>query len=109
MLVFRAASTISAVSSITIVALPAPTPYAGFPELYAAFTIAGPPVAIVRSQMLISSFASGMLGGSELTQRSAHHANGFVRRLLTRRMRREDHRVAALDRVDRDADRRHVR
>src|SRR2546427_377303 len=52
----------SAVSSMTIVALPAPTPYAGLPELYAALTIAGPPVAIVRSQMLISSHAGGYRG-----------------------------------------------
>src|SRR5215468_5822783 len=53
-----------AVSSITIVALPAPTPYAGFPELYAAFTIAGPPVAIVKSQIDINSCAKGILGFS---------------------------------------------
>ena len=33
MRVLRAASAMSAVSSITIVALPAPTPYAGLPEL----------------------------------------------------------------------------
>jgi hypothetical protein len=32
MRVFRAASSICAVSSITMVALPAPTPYAGFPD-----------------------------------------------------------------------------
>jgi hypothetical protein len=60
----RAASSMSAVSSITIVALPAPTPNAGLPELYAAFTMAGPPVATVRSQIDISSLARGMLGRS---------------------------------------------
>src|SRR6187551_21120 len=60
--VFRAASSMFAVSSMTIVALPAPTPYAGLPELYAALTIAGPPVAIVRSQLDIRAFASGILG-----------------------------------------------
>ena len=59
---FKAASAISAVSSITIVAFPAPTPSAGFPEPYADFTIAGPPVAIVRSQVDIISCASGILG-----------------------------------------------
>src|SRR5262245_28958954 len=62
--VLRAASSMLAVSSMTIVALPAPTPYAGLPELYAALTIAGPPVAIVKSQTDISSLASGMLGVS---------------------------------------------
>ena len=41
------------------------------PELYAAFTIAGPPVAIVRSQRRISSFASGMLGRSTHCSRSS--------------------------------------
>src|SRR6478609_4492718 len=64
MRVLRAASSILAVSSITMVAFPAPTPYAGLPELYAALTIAGPPVAMVRSQMDINSCASGMLGFS---------------------------------------------
>jgi hypothetical protein len=67
----RAACATSAVSSMTIVALPAPTPYAGLPELYAAFTIAGPPVAIVRSHTLINSRASGMLGRSTHCRRSA--------------------------------------
>src|SRR6185295_2494568 len=70
MAVLRAASTMSAVSSITIVALPAPTPYAGLPELYAERTIGGPPVAIVRSQLAISSCASGMLGVSMHCSRS---------------------------------------
>ena len=46
---------------------------------------------------------------AQLLQRRAHQANGFVRRLPARGMRREDHRVLALDRVDRDADRRDVR
>ena len=64
MRVLRAASAMSAVSSMTIVALPAPTPYAGLPEPYAALTIAGPPVAMVRSHVAISSLASGMLGRS---------------------------------------------
>src|SRR5580704_13029289 len=56
---------------MTIVALPAPTPYAGFPELYAAFTMAEPPVAIVRSQTAISSWARGMLGFSRHWMASA--------------------------------------
>ena len=50
-----------------------------------------------------------ILGRAELAQRRAHHAHGLVRRLPAAGMRREDHRVLALDRVDRDADRRHVR
>src|SRR5262252_5465486 len=62
--VLRAASSTFAVSSTTIVAFPAPTPYAGLPDEYAAFTMAGPPVAIVRSQEDIRYFASGMLGRS---------------------------------------------
>ena len=103
---------------MTIVALPAPTPYAGLPEPYAAFTIAGPPVAIVRSQTLISSRASGMLGRSthcseirrraRCLERRAHHADGLVGRPPAGRVRRENHRVLALDRVDRHADRRDV-
>src|SRR5262245_20660634 len=59
--VLRAASSTLAVSSITIVALPAPTPYAGLPELYAALTMAGPPVAMARSQVDMSSCARGIL------------------------------------------------
>lgn len=39
---------ISAVSSITTGVLPAPTPIAGLPELYAALTMPGPPVARIR-------------------------------------------------------------
>src|SRR5580765_3806554 len=62
--VLRAASSTFAVSSTTIVALPAPTPYAGLPDPYAARTIAGPPVAIVRSAVAIHSFANGILGRS---------------------------------------------
>jgi hypothetical protein len=69
--VFRAASAMSAVSSMTIVAFPAPTPYAGLPELYAAFTIAGPPVAMVRSAFAIRSLASGILGRSTHCSRSS--------------------------------------
>src|SRR5437879_1740213 len=71
MRVLRAASTMSAVSSMTMVALPAPTPYAGLPELYAARTIAGPPVAIVRSQIDIRYSASGILGLSMHWKRSS--------------------------------------
>jgi hypothetical protein len=41
------------------------------PEPYAAFTIAGPPVAIVRSQLAINSFARGMLGFSTHCKRSS--------------------------------------
>src|SRR5688572_21330361 len=49
-----------------------------------------------------------VLGNAELVERGAHQAHGLVGRLLARRMRREDHRVLALDRVNRDADRRDV-
>ena len=42
-------------ASITIVELPPPTPNACLPELYAALTIAAPPVASVRSHRAISS------------------------------------------------------
>ena len=82
-------------------------------------TIAGPPVAIVRSQMLINSLRERnartldalqqILRRAEPRQRRTHHAHGLVRRLPAAGMRREDHRVLALDRVDGDADRRHVR
>jgi hypothetical protein len=41
------------------------------PRAVGAFTIAGPPVAIVRSQRRISSFASGMLGRSTHCRRSS--------------------------------------
>ena len=80
--------------------------------------MAGPPVAIVRSQRLISSRASGMLGRSTHCSKSsgapaaaqggAHDAHDFVRRLPAGRVRREDHRVLAFQRVDGDADRRDV-
>ena len=73
---------------------------------------------MVRSQIDISSLASGMLGRSTHCRTSSgtpssfragpHQAHRLVGRLAARRMRREDHRVLALDRVDRDADRRDV-
>src|SRR6516164_8220883 len=82
--VFLAASSILAVLSITIVALPAPTPYAGLPELYAALTIAGPPVAIVRSQMDINSWARGILGFSAHCRRSSGAPAAFSAQRMTR-------------------------
>ena len=56
----------SAVSSITTGVLPAPTPIAGLPELYAAFTMPGPPVARIRlmSGWCISWFDSSTDGAS---------------------------------------------
>ncbi len=42
---------------------------------------------------------------AEFLQGGAHHADGFDRRVPARRVRREDDRVLALDRVDGDADR----
>ncbi len=56
----RAASSMLAVSSMIIVELPAPTPYAGVPELYAARTIGWPPVAMIRSARAISACDIGM-------------------------------------------------
>ncbi len=50
-----------------------------------------------------------ILGRAELAQRRAHHPHGLVRRLPAAGVRREDDRVLALDRVDRDGDRRDVR
>ena len=44
--------------------LPGPTPMAGFPEEYAAFTIPGPPVARITSTDFISSLESSMVGSS---------------------------------------------
>ena len=42
--------------------MPAPTPRAGVPELYAALTMPGPPVARMRSQIFISSLVPSMVG-----------------------------------------------
>ena len=44
--------------------LPAPTPNAGFPDEYAAFTIPGPPVAKMISAFFITSFVSSREGTS---------------------------------------------
>ncbi|MNP08260.1 hypothetical protein D3C76_1003200 [compost metagenome] len=52
---------ISAVSSITTGVLPAPTPIAGLPELYAALTMPGPPVARI---MLMSGWCIRALDSS---------------------------------------------
>ena len=84
MRVFRAASMTSAVSSMTIVALPAPTPYAGLPELYAALTMAGPPVAMVRSHIDMRALASGMLGRSTHCRRSAGASRASSAARITR-------------------------
>ncbi|MNE34049.1 hypothetical protein D3C80_1277520 [compost metagenome] len=51
----------SAVSSTTTGVLPAPTPMAGLPELYAALTMPGPPVARI---MLISGWCIKALDSS---------------------------------------------
>src|SRR5690606_2383824 len=69
-IVLRAASSMSAVSSMTIVELPAPTPNAGLPELYAALTMALPPVARTMSQEAIRYCETGMLGCSMHWNRS---------------------------------------
>src|SRR5205814_1206509 len=106
----------SAVSSMTIVALPAPTPYAGLPELYAAFTIAGPPVAIVRSQAAMSVFASGMLGRSTHCSRSTGAPTFFSPSRISRTTSfvvfllegcgEKNHGVFTFERVDGRGDRR---
>ena len=44
--------------------LPAPTPTAGLPELYAAFTMPGPPVARIMSASFIIIAESGTVGSS---------------------------------------------
>ena len=114
----RAVSWMSAVSSTNSVALPAPTPYAGVPELYAARTSPWPPVAMTRSdRRMISCDAVRLgqrdalqdVGGSALgLERLAHEPNGLEGRVLRTRMRREHHDVARLDRVDRVARRSQV-
>ncbi len=55
---------ISAVSSMITGVLPAPTPRAGLPEEYAAFTIPGPPVAKMISALLMTSLVSSREGTS---------------------------------------------
>ena len=55
---------ISAVSSMITGVFPGPTPSAGFPEEYAAFTIPGPPVARIISASLITVFVSSRDGTS---------------------------------------------
>ncbi len=58
------ASRISAVSSMIAGVLPAPTPTAGFPLEYAAFTIPGPPVARMISASFIIRLVISRLGTS---------------------------------------------
>ena len=58
------ASLISAVSSMIAGVFPAPTPSAGFPEEYAAFTIPGPPVARIISASFITVLVSSRDGTS---------------------------------------------
>ena len=58
------ASLISAVSSIITGVFPAPTPSAGFPEEYAAFTIPGPPVARMMSDSFMTILVSSSDGAS---------------------------------------------
>ena len=58
------ASFTSAVSSIITGVLPGPTPRAGLPDEYAAFTIPGPPVAKIQSASCITLFVSSRDGTS---------------------------------------------
>ena len=58
------ASLMSAVSSMIAGVLPAPTPSAGLPEEYAAFTMPGPPVARMMSASFITVFVSSRDGTS---------------------------------------------
>ena len=58
------ASRISAVSSIIAGVFPAPTPRAGFPLEYAAFTMPGPPVARIMSASFITRLVISRLGTS---------------------------------------------
>ena len=54
----------SAVSSMITGVLPAPTPSAGFPDEYAAFTMPGPPVARMMSASFITMLVSSRDGTS---------------------------------------------
>ena len=58
------ASRMSADESITAGVLPAPTPIAGLPLEYAAFTIPGPPVASMQSASRITVWVSSSDGTS---------------------------------------------
>ena len=58
------ASMISADSSMIAGVFPAPTPSAGLPLEYAAFTIPGPPVAKIISASFITRFVISRLGTS---------------------------------------------
>ena len=62
LMILVTALSISAVRSMKAGVLPAPTPSAGVPELYAALTMPGPPVARMRSQIFISSLVPSMVG-----------------------------------------------
>ena len=59
-MVLWAASSTLAVSSMILVALPAPTPSAGRPELQAARTMGWPPVAKMRSERAMSACDIGI-------------------------------------------------
>ena len=58
------ARVMSALVSIIAGVLPAPTPRAGLPEEYAAFTIPGPPVARMMSASFMTVFVMSRLGMS---------------------------------------------
>ena len=58
------ASTMSAVSSMIAGVLPAPTPSAGLPDEYAAFTMPGPPVARIMSASFMIRFVISSDGTS---------------------------------------------
>ena len=58
------ASRTSQLSSKIAGVFPAPTPIAGFPDEYAARTIAGPPVAKIISASFISKAESSTLGSA---------------------------------------------
>jgi hypothetical protein len=107
-----------AVSSMIIVELPAPTPYAGVPELYALRTIGWPPCRNdeigTRHQRLrhgdvdLRQALQDVSGRAFAFERFAHQPDGLERGLLRARMWREDHHIARLDAVDRIAGRREI-
>ena len=66
------ARVMSALSSMTAGVLPAPTPKAGLPELYAALTMPGPPVA----RMMSASFIRVLVMSSEGTSIHAMMSSG---------------------------------
>ena len=110
-----AAASTSALSSTMPATLPAPTPNAGVPLAYAARTLACEPVATTRSLRRISSSVDRLVTGDGSTCTRSRASSGAMpvltscawtqldqlrARAPALRRGRDDHRVAALERVD---------